>query len=199
MPGLPKNSALILIDLQKAIDDPSWGVRNNPQAETNVGRLLAHWRMNNMPVIHVRHVSRFPDSTYRDGQAGVEFKEIALPRAGEVVLTKHVCGAFIGTNLEARLRGVACEDVVIIGVITNNSVEATARVSGDLGFRTIVVSDATFTFGRKDIGGRFCSAEEVHAMSLGNLDGEYARICTTNEVLEMAGGKLSVNQNDRRP
>jgi nicotinamidase-related amidase len=187
MPGLPKNTALILIDLQKAIDDPSWGVRNNPQAESNVGRLLAHWRAKDMPIIHVRHVSRSPESTYRDGQAGVEFKDVAFPSAGEVVLTKHVCTAFIGTDLEARLRGSGCEDVVIAGVITNNSVEATARVSGDLGFRTIVVSDATFTFGRKDFDGRFRAAEEVHAMSLGNLDGEYARIYTTDQVLDMAG------------
>jgi nicotinamidase-related amidase len=187
MPGLPKNTALILIDLQKAIDDSSWGVRNNPQAESNVGRLLAHWRANNMPIIHIRHISRVPDSTYRDGQDGVNFKDVALPHPGEVVLTKHVCTAFIGTDLEARLRGSGCEDVVIAGVITNNSVEATARVSGDLGFRTIVVSDATFTFGRKDFDGRFRAAEEVHAMSLGNLDGEYARIYTTDQVLDMAG------------
>ncbi len=187
MPKLPKNTTLILIDLQKAIDDPSWGVRNNPQAESNVGRLLTHWRTNSMPIIHVRHVSRFPESTYRDGQEGVEFKEVARPRHGEVVLTKHVCTAFIGTDLEVRLHGCGCEDVVIIGVTTNNSVEATARASGDLGFHTIVVSDATFTFGRKDFNGRMHTAEEVHAMSLANLDGEYASIYTTDHVLEMAG------------
>ncbi len=50
-----------------------------------------------------------------------------------------------------------------------------------------MVSDATFTFGRKDFDGRFRAAEEVHAMSLGNLDGEYARIYTTDQVLDMAG------------
>ncbi|MDP1992550.1 MAG: cysteine hydrolase family protein [Syntrophales bacterium] len=187
MPTLSKNTTLILIDLQKAIGDPSWGVRNNPQAESNVGRLLAHWRTSNMPIIHVRHVSRSPESTYRDGQAGVEFKEVALPHHGEVVLTKHVCTAFIGTDLETRLHGYGCEEVVIVGVTTNNSVEATARASGDLGFHTIVVSDATFTFGRKDYSGRMHTAEEVHAMSLANLDGEYASIYTTDQVLEMAG------------
>jgi nicotinamidase-related amidase len=187
MPGLPNNTLLLLIDLQKAIDDPSWGIRNNPQAESNIGRLLAHWRASNMPIIHVRHVSRLPGSTYRDGQEGVEFKELALPHPGETVLTKHVCTAFIGTDLEERLRRIGCEDVVIVGVITNNSVESTARASGDLGFRTVVVSDATFTFGREDFNGRFHSAETVHAMSLGNLQGEYARIFTTRQVLEMVG------------
>ena len=74
-------------------------------------------------------------------------------------------------------------DVVITGVITNNSVEATARMSGNLGFPTIVVSDATATFGRRDYAGTWRSAEDVHAMSLANLEGEYARVLSAREVL----------------
>jgi nicotinamidase-related amidase len=183
---LPLHSVLLLVDLQKAIDDPSWGVRNNPQAEDNVGRLLSRWRENKMPVIHVRHLSRDPQSTYRDGQRGVEFKAVARPIEGEPVVTKHVCTAFVGTDLESRLRALRADDVVIVGVITNNSVESTARMSGDLGFRTIVVSDATFTFGRKDFTGRMRTADEVHSMSLANLEGEYARVLTTDQVLAMA-------------
>jgi len=180
---LPGTAALLLIDLQKAIDYPSWGVRNNPDAEENVRRLLAHWRDSSRPVIHVRHVSRFPGSTYRDGQPGVEFKDVAMPHAGEPVVTKHVPCAFIGTALEAMLRERAIDDVVIAGVITNNSVESTARVAGDLGFRTIVASDATFTFGRDDFRGLSRSAEEVHAMSLANLQGEFAEILPTDEII----------------
>jgi nicotinamidase-related amidase len=187
METLPATSTLVLIDLQKAIDDPSWGVRNNLQAESNVARLLAHWRRKGWPLIHVRHVSRHPESTYRDGQRGVEFKAAAEPLPGEVVVTKHTGSAFIGTDLEARLRRSGAEDVVIVGVITNNSVEATARTSGEMGFRTIVVSDATFTFGGEDFNGHPHSAEEIHAMSLANLSGEYARICTTDQVIQMAG------------
>jgi nicotinamidase-related amidase len=188
MISLPPTTALILIDLQKAIDDPSWGVRNNPGAEENVRSLLAHWRRTSRPIVHIRHLSRFPGSTYRDGQPGVEFKEAARPVLDETVLTKNCASAFIGTALEAWLKGKGAQDVVIAGVITNNSVEATARMAGDLGFRTIVVSDATFTFGRKDFDGRFRSADEVHAMSLANLDGEYASIHATRDVLKSAGG-----------
>ena len=181
--NLPRSAALLLIDLQRAIDDPSWGVRNNPGAEAQVARLLAHWRTSSRPVIHVRHVSRSADSTYRDGQPGVEFKAVALPGAGELIVTKHAPCAFIGTGLEATLRERGIHDLVIAGVITNNSVEATARVAGDLGFRTIVASDATFTFGRTDFRGVFRSADEVHAMSLANLQGEYADVLATDEII----------------
>ena len=96
--------ALILIDLQKAIDHSSWGQRNNPQAEANVARLLAAWRAARLPVYHVRHDSVEPASTYRPGQPGNEFKPEAAPVADEPVIVKHTNSAFIGTDLEARLR-----------------------------------------------------------------------------------------------
>jgi nicotinamidase-related amidase len=84
---ISQNAALVLIDLQKAIDDPSWGERNNPQAEGNVCELLTHWRLYDSPIVHVRYVSREPASTFRPGQIGIEFKEVATPCDNEFVLT----------------------------------------------------------------------------------------------------------------
>ena len=52
-----------------------------------------------------------------------------------------------------------------------------------LGFSVTVVSDATFTFDKRDFNGVLRSAEEVHAMSLVNLAGEYASIADTSEAL----------------
>lgn len=100
-----------------------------------------------------------------------------------MVIEKSVHSAFIGTPLQRLLEERGITSVAICGVITNNSVEATARMSGNLGFDTIVVSDATATFGRRDYAGTWRSADEVHAMSLANLEGEYARIVTTQELL----------------
>jgi len=174
--------ALLIIDVQRAIDDPSWGDdRNNRGAEENIARLLGRWRGRGWPIVHVRHASREPRSTYRKGQPGFEFKAEVMPRAGERIVEKQTNSAFIGTDLQEHLSGITT--LVIVGVITNNSVEATARMAGNLGFDTYVVSDATATFGRRDYDGRWRTAEEVHAMSLANLDGEYARIVTTEEVL----------------
>ena len=181
-------AALLIIDVQKAIDDPSWGSdRNNPEAETNIARLLARWRERGWPIFHVRHVSLEPNSTYRAGQPGAEFKSEVMPRAGERIIEKHTNSAFIGTNLERELREQGIEQVVITGVITNNSVEASARMAGNLGFSTFVVSDATATFGRHDFAGRWRTSEEVHAMSLANLQGEYAIVVSTEQLLSRSG------------
>jgi nicotinamidase-related amidase len=181
---LPSTAALIIIDMQKAIDHPSWGQRNNPQAEENIRALLQAWRASGRPVYHIRHDSTEPGSHYRPGQPGHEFKNEARPLAEEPVVAKQTNSAFIDTDLEARLRAAGHLLLVVSGVITNNSVEATVRMAGNLGFETYLVEDATFTFGRKDWNGGWRTAADVHAMSLANLDGEYCTVLRTNQVLE---------------
>jgi nicotinamidase-related amidase len=182
--------ALLIVDVQKAIEDPSWGGgRNNPDAEATIAALLRFWRGRGWPVVHIRHASVEPGSTYRPGQPGFAFKDEVLPLEGETVVEKSTNSAFIRTALEENLRGRGIGTVVITGVITNNSVEATARMAGNLGFRTFVVADATATFGRRDYDGRWRTASEVHAMSLANLDGEYATVLTAQALLQWAGAE----------
>ncbi|MBP2230636.1 nicotinamidase-related amidase [Azospirillum agricola] len=187
---LPASAALLVVDLQKAIDDPRWaavGPRNNPRAEANIAALLAAWRRTGRTVVHIRHDSTEPGSTYRAGGPGHGFKEEATPLPGERVVGKSVHSAFIGTDLDGWLRERGIGTLVVTGVITNNSVEATARMAGNLGYDTRVVGDATFTFARLDWSGRRRTAEEVHDLSLANLSGEYAAIMDTAGVLAALG------------
>jgi nicotinamidase-related amidase len=183
----PDGAVLLLIDLQQAIDHPSWGTRNNPSAEALIGRLLGRWRRRGWPVWHVRHDSTSPTSHYRPGQPGNDFKPEVAPLAGEPVIGKCTNSAFIGTVLGARLRTGGHQALVVVGVITNNSVEATVRMAGNLGLATYLVADGCFTFGRSDWHGTPRSAEEVHAMSLANLDGEYCTVVTTAALLDGRG------------
>ena len=185
---LPAAPALLLVDLQRAVEHPSWGPRNNDGAEANAARLLAAWRERRLPLIHVRHDSTEPGSTYRPGQPGHEFKPLTAPLAGETVVAKHTNSAFIGTDLETTLRAAGCGALVVSGVATNNSVEATVRMAGNLGFRTFLVEDACFTFDRADWRGRRRTAAEVHDMSLANLDGEYCAVVGTAWVLAALEG-----------
>jgi nicotinamidase-related amidase len=85
------------------------------------------------------------------------------------------------------LRAAGHLTLVVAGVITNNSVEATVRMAGNLGFQTFLAEDACFTFGRRDWHGSFRSASDVHAMSLANLDGEYCRVLRTADILQAVG------------
>jgi nicotinamidase-related amidase len=181
---IENNAALILIDVQKAFDDPRMGKRNNPRAEANIARLLAAWRDSGRPIIHVRHDSVEPQSMLRPGQPGNEIKAEATPRDGEPVIGKHVNSAFIGTDLEQRLRNAKQNSVVIVGLTTDHCVSTTARMAGNLGFNTFVVADATAAFERKGFDGAVVPADEIYRGALASLHGEFAEVVTTEHVLK---------------
>lgn len=56
-------------------------------------------------------------------------------------------------------------------------------MAGNLGFDTYLVADSCFTFARTDWNGTPRSADDVHAMSLANLDHEYCTVVTTDVLL----------------
>jgi nicotinamidase-related amidase len=183
---LPSRTPLILIDLQYAIDDPRWaaeGPRNNPGAEATAAALLTRWRSLGWPVIHVRHDSTEPNSTYRPGQPGNDFKRETAPKPGETIVAKQVNSAFIGTNLHHHLQDIGAKVLVMLGVSTQNSFEATVRNAGNLGYAAYVVGDCCFTFAKRDLRGKVWPAEDVHALSLAVMDGEYATVTNSSEIL----------------
>lgn len=179
--------ALIIIDMQRGMGSQAAGPRNNPAAEQNIASLLAAWRAAHAPIVHVRHISRAPTSLFWPGQPGVEFQPALAPLEHEHVVEKNVPDAFINTGLERWLHARGIDRVVIVGVSTNCSVESTARTAGNLGFKTFVASDATFAFAKTDFNGQPRTPDEVHAMSLANLDGEFATIATTAELNDLHG------------
>lgn len=189
MPPIPDSAsrhdapALLIIDLQQGMREPQLGPRNNPEAETRVAALLSHWRAHGWPVVHIRHISRSPTSVFAPGQAGVLFQPAFEPQANEQVSEKNVPDAFTHSSLERWLRVRGIEHLVIVGVSSENSVESTARSAGNLGFHTVVLNDACFTFAKSDFDGRPRSAEEVHAMAMANLQGEYATVLNCTELL----------------
>ncbi len=176
--------------MQQAIDAPYWakdGPRNHKNAEVAALRLLESWRAAQRPIYHVRHDSVEANSAYRPGQPGNAFKPGFEPRDGEASIAKNTGSAFSGTQLESELRARQIDDLVVAGVITNNSVETTVRHGATLGFNITLAEDACFTFARRDFDGRLRSAEEVQAMSLANLDGEYCRVARSAEILAVTG------------
>ena len=179
-------SALLIVDMQVGMTWPGPSVRNNPQAERIIADLLQTWRNDGRPVVHIRHISRTPRSPFWPGQAGVEFQPSLMPLPSEHVVEKNVPDAFINTGLERWLHARDIASVVIVGVSTNNSVESTARTAGNLGFKTFVVADATFAFERSDFNGAHRTAEEVHAMALANLHGEYATVISSEQAAKVA-------------
>ena len=169
---------LLLIDVQRAFDDPSWPDRNNAGAERRIAELLAAWRERGAPVVHVRHESARSEGLFRRGTSAFEFKPEAEPLPGEPVVDKRVNSAFIGTDLERRLREAAVSTVVVAGLTTDHCCSTTARMAANLGFETWFVADATATHAR----GEF-DAETIHRTALASLDGEFCEVIDTAEAI----------------
>ena len=178
---LPSDAVLLTIDVQEGFDQ--FPQRNNPQAEANIAALQAAWRKAGRPLWHVRHDSEEADSVFRPGLPGNAFKPETAPAPGEPVIAKSVHSAFIGTDLEERLQEAGSGSLVILGIQTNYCVATTARMAGNLGYRTFVVGDACATFPQKLLSGARVDAQMAHDLALAELHGEFATVVTTKDVL----------------
>jgi nicotinamidase-related amidase len=188
MTNRESTTALIVVDVQRAFDE--WEAagkrRNNPDAVARIVDLLDAFRTQRAPIFHIRHEGTCPNSSFRPGGTGFPVKDEARELCGEPVIVKRVNSAFIGTGLGTLIRGAGHGPLIVTGVLTHNSIEATVRMGGNLGFEILVVSDGCFAVDKKTLDGRVFRAEDVHALSLANMSGEYGAIVDTAWILDRA-------------
>lgn len=196
-PGtLDSGAALVPIDLQRGFDLPPWGRRNNPGFEANGRRLLAAWREAGWPVLHIRHDSVQPGSTLRPGHPGHAFRPGFEPLPGEAVVAKSVNCAFVGTDLELRLRRLDARAVVFFGLSTDMCVSTTVRIAANLGLRAVLAADACACFDLPGEDGEAIPAEAIHAAHVATLRAEFAQAAPTDDVIEALRGAVP---DPRRP
>lgn len=183
MNELDSNVALIIVDVQDVFNDPQRGRRNNPDAEARIAQLLQEWRRTQRPVFFIRHLSLNPGSAFRVDNPASKIMEIVCPLQHEPVIEKSVNSAFIGTDLEERLRRAGITTLVITGLTTNHCVETTTRMAGNLGFDTYLVADATAAYDLRGPDGVLHTAEDIQSMTIANLDQEFATVVYTDEVM----------------
>lgn len=137
-PGLdPARTALVLIDLMDRLVALPLAPHPGPAVLAAAVRLAAAFRAAGAPVAAVR--------ARRSGAAeqppGSDLAE-GVARDGDVLVVKHTVGAFQDTDLDARLRALGVDTLVLAGVATNLGVESTARAAADLGYRLVFAEDA---------------------------------------------------------
>jgi nicotinamidase-related amidase len=180
--------ALLVIDVQQAFDDPSWGSRNNPACERNVERLIDDFRARGEAVVFVRHDSDEPGSTLRAGTPGNAFKDVVTGEP-DLLVTKRVNSAFLGDqDLDGWLKDRGIGRIAVCGITTNHCCETTARMGGNLGYDVDFVLDATAAFDMTGPDGTTFDAETVYRMTATNLHGEFATVVQTDELIRARGG-----------
>ena len=181
-----QNPALIIVDVQKGFEDVAYwgGNRNNPDAEDKAVAILAKWRELNLPIFHIQHSSTEPQSKLHPSHPGFELKDGFKPQGEEPLIVKNVNSAFIGTDLKERLDAQGIDTVVIVGLTTNHCISTTTRMSGNLGYKTYLINDATATFDRVGINGEKYDAETLHMTTMASLHDEFATVVNAKDLLE---------------
>jgi nicotinamidase-related amidase len=184
---IKKNPALLLVDIQKAFLEKDYPglIRNNEHAEFICGKILKKWRTLDLPIIHVRHSSTNPESKLHKSRPGFEFNDYVTPLETEMVLTKEVNSAFIGTNLENILIKSHIDTLVIVGMTTNHCISTTVRMSGNLGFDTYLISDSTACYNTKGINGEIIDCNTIYNSALASLQEEFATVIDSNELFDV--------------
>lgn len=178
-----QHPALILIDIQRGFNDPIWGKRNNPNFERHIARLLEFWRREGWPLFHIQHNSIRPESPLNPRCAGHAFMECAEPLHNEIVVSKTVNSALIGTDLQKLLIERRVHDLLLVGFTTDHCVSTTTRMAANLGFNCIIPFEGVATFERRAANGRVIAADDVHETNLASLDGEFARVVPIESIL----------------
>ncbi|MFM8750138.1 cysteine hydrolase family protein [Rhabdaerophilum sp.] len=181
---LGSRTVLLPVDLQLAFDRAPWPPRNNPASDENGLALLAAWRRKGWPIIHVRHDSVEPGSTLTPGTPGHTFRPGFVPREGEPLVTKSVNSAFIGTDLDLRLKRIGADAVVVFGISTDMCVSTSVRTGANMGWRMILAADACFCFDQKDLDGTVIPADAIHRAHVATLGAEFATAVTTAAILK---------------
>ena len=183
MPNWNGATALIVVDVQRGLDDEEhFGRRNNEGCEMHIGMLLDAWRAQGWPVVFVQHSSTDPESPLSPGSWGHHFKPVASGE-GDLHVDKSVSSAFLGEpDLHEWLQSHGIAGVAICGIQTNVCCESTARTASDLGYDTLFVLDATHTFDLDLGGGELITADELSRTTAAVLQDEFAQIVYTKDL-----------------
>jgi nicotinamidase-related amidase len=177
------DTALLIIDIQNDyFPGGAMELEGADAAGANAGAALEKFRKNGDPVIHVRHLSVRPGSTFfLPGTRGAEIHPSVSPRDVETVIEKNFPNSFRGTKLEQTLKDSGVKNLVVAGMMTHMCVDATVRHAADLGYKITLLGDACATRAQS-YAGEQVPARQVHAAFLAALNGFYAKVVPSHEL-----------------
>ena len=186
------SDCLILVDLQNDyFAGGTMELVDTDKAVANAQRLLAKFRESNLPVVHIQHIAARPGATFFLPEThGAEIHALVAPQEGERVVVKNFPNSFRDTTLLDILQQKNITNLTICGAMSHMCIDATTRAAFDLGFNCVVAEDACAT---RDLvfKGQTIRAAEVHASFMAALSVPYAKIESTEEIINgMASNEL---------
>jgi nicotinamidase-related amidase len=181
----PRQTALVLIDLQKGILNMPGKPYEPSSVLANAVRLVEkfHQKRAVVVLVHVGYSADGKDAIDVPKDASLshgelpddwmEFPSELTPQEHDVVITKRQWGAFYGTELDLQLRRRGINKLVMGGIATNYGVESTARDAFERNYAQIFAEDAM-----TDMSG------EAHRFSVETILKRLGRVRSTDEIIE---------------
>ena len=176
--------ALVLVDIQQ---DYFPGGRMEVVRATEAGmvalKLLEYFRENELPVIHIRHIStRAGAAFFLPDTEGINIHKSVAPLPDETVIEKHFPNSFRDTQLNEYLVTRGIKELVICGMMAHMCIDATVRAAFDKRYTCIVAHDAcaarNLVFNGIDI-----PATHVHGAYMAALGAVYAKVLSAEEII----------------
>ena len=197
----PDTTAVLAIDMQNAFVAEN-GAYETPPARDMMERfsgIIEFAREHEMPVIWTQSdhsaphsgliLQKFPiireERVLWKGEPSFElYPDMLQPIEGEHRVIKHKYDAFFETDLDAILRNLGVETVVVIGTATNVCCESTARSAFFRDYQVALISDCTASFD-----------ESMHEATLRTIDMFFGRVMSTDELLsELEAAPVSLEE-----
>ncbi|APW40213.1 cysteine hydrolase [Rhodoferax koreense] len=159
------HTAVLVIDVQQGLCEGPGAAFDCAGTIARINQVTAKARAAGAPVVFIQHESGPDDLEH--GSAAWQLARGLEVEATDIRLRKTTPDAFLRTELEAVLRGLAVQDLVICGMHTEFCVDTTTRRALALGFPVVLVSDAHTSAGNGAI-----PAEQViahHNATLTNI------------------------------
>ncbi|WP_020167925.1 MULTISPECIES: cysteine hydrolase family protein [Methylotenera] len=160
-----KDSALILVDCQNTYRRGVMQLTNVEPAILEAQKLLTMARDLKVPIIHIQHDAGVGTPYDITADIGAISAEVA-PKNGEVVVVKNYPNAFWHTHLEAQLKALGIENVVLAGFMTHMCINSTARGAFNLGFKPMIIASACATRSLTSANGKIIDAQTMHDSAL---------------------------------
>lgn len=180
-------TALLIIDIQNDyFPGGTMELAAADETATKAQHLLAHFRKQEMPIIHVQHIALQEGANFfLPNTKGAEIHKSVTPFETEKVITKHYPNSFRDTELLDYLKENNIAKLVICGMMTDVCVASTTRAALDYGFDNTIITDAVTTRNR-EFNGKIITGEQVtesYLSGLNALGGLYAKMQSTEKYL----------------
>lgn len=181
------NRALVVIDVQNEYISGNLPIAYPELSESlvNIGVAMDTAVALGMPVVVVQQVAPETSPIFAKGSHGYALHEVVTNRSYDHHVEKTLPSAFVGTDLAPWLEARSIDTIVVVGYMTQNCDESTARDALHRGLAVEFLSDATGTLAMANQQGSL-GAEELHRAVLLVLQSRFAAVSTTREWVDAA-------------